>query len=194
MTIIQSTFLHHWNYFLAIVDDLHNLTRYIEPNEANYGVFSLELARILLAAGSESDVLLKDICSRECPESRAESINMYMSVMKASYPYFPSFGLHIPKWGLELHPWSNWTNDEVPDWWTATNKVKHHRGNEFSRASLKNTLNSVGALYILNLFHYIDFARSGDLLPIQSIFRVEEQFYGGTTHSGIDVGINYSLQ
>lgn len=193
MTIVQTNLLHHWNYFLALVEDLQNISRYVEPNEQNYDTYSLELARVLLASSSEADVLLKSICSRESPEEHAESINSYMPLIRSAYPYFPTIGVNIPKWGLELHPWVNWENDSVPDWWTATNKVKHHRGEEFSRANLKHTLNSVGALYLLNLFHYLDFSRSGDLLPIQNLFRIEDKYFGGTTHSGIDIGINYEL-
>ena len=33
-------------------------------------------------------------------------------------------------------------------WWTANNKVKHHRSTHFDRATLKNTYNALAALEV----------------------------------------------
>jgi hypothetical protein len=52
----------HWNYFLALEQDLEAASRYIEFCDANLKVFSIELAHLLLAAASEVDVLAKCIC------------------------------------------------------------------------------------------------------------------------------------
>jgi hypothetical protein len=52
----------HWNYFLALEEDIVHLSRYLEPAEANFGAYSLELTRILIAAASEVDVVAKLYC------------------------------------------------------------------------------------------------------------------------------------
>ena len=39
----------HWNYFLAIEEDLENLSRYIDLREDNFGTYSIETAKILMA-------------------------------------------------------------------------------------------------------------------------------------------------
>lgn len=60
----------HWSYYLAFEQDLEKISRYIEFHESNYSTYSVELARILLAACSESDVLLKEICKLVEPEQK----------------------------------------------------------------------------------------------------------------------------
>ncbi len=40
--------LSHWNYFLAVEEDLNGVSRYIEFDNNNYKTYSLELARILM--------------------------------------------------------------------------------------------------------------------------------------------------
>ena len=50
----------HWNYFLALENDLAKTSRYIEFHEDNLQVFSIELAYLLFAAAPEVDVILTE--------------------------------------------------------------------------------------------------------------------------------------
>ena len=43
----------HWNYYIALEQDLAKLSRYIEFAEGNFSTYSIELAHLLLAASSE---------------------------------------------------------------------------------------------------------------------------------------------
>ena len=52
----------HWNYYLALDNDMARVSRFIEFNPANLQVFSLELAHLLFAASSEVDVVAKALC------------------------------------------------------------------------------------------------------------------------------------
>ena len=54
----------HWNYLLAIENDLENLSCYIEFDKRNFTCFSMEAARILLASGAEIDVVCKQLCRK----------------------------------------------------------------------------------------------------------------------------------
>lgn len=194
MGIPQGRVYGHWNYFLAIESDLLNVARYIEPCEKNYKTYSLELSRILLASASEVDVLLMELCKRLDPSGKADSIGKYKDVVLGSFPGLSRFEVSIPRWGLSLTPWSAWADDnKVPLWWTACNKVKHHRGSEFQKANLKNTLNSVAALFLVNLYFHKKEAEGGLLIPSPVLLRVNGQNYNGATVEGIDVGINYML-
>jgi hypothetical protein len=49
----------HWQYFISLETSLDETTRYVELSEANYPVFSVEYARILLSTASEVDVVCK---------------------------------------------------------------------------------------------------------------------------------------
>ena len=194
MGILQEhSYLSHWNYFLALERDVEHLSRYVEFSTNNWDAYSLEMARIILAAASEADVLLKSLSARVCPEAKAENILGYKEVLAESFPDIPMFEVLLPRWGLNLTPWSNWANNEVPLWWTAYNKVKHHRDNEFHRANLHHTLNAVAALYVINLYFYRDQAVEAKLIPMQSLFRPSNEHFGGTTFNDVEFGINYRL-
>ena len=59
--------------------------------------------------------------------------------------------VHMPAHGLTFRPWANWAKRPLasPVWWTANNNVKHHRGQNFSEANLKNVLNAIAGLLLL---------------------------------------------
>ena len=184
----------HWNYLLAIERDLDELSRYVEFNEKNFGCFSIEITRVLLASGAEVDVVCKQICRVINAKSSADSINKYRSEIKAAFPGIPQFEVLLPRFGLRLKPWDEWRKaDGVPFWWTAYNKIKHHRDSEYHRAHLKNALNAVAGLFVMLLYLYKDKAQLGELLPSPQLLRVDEGHFGGTTSRGYEFGINYRL-
>lgn len=64
MTILYKKANIHWNYFLAIENDFEKMTRYVELSESNDKTFSIEFARIIMAATQEVDVILKKYVNR----------------------------------------------------------------------------------------------------------------------------------
>lgn len=184
----------HWNYFLAIESDLEKISKYVEFDERNFGCFSIEISRILLASAAEVDVVCKQICRQLDPNSKADNINHYHNEIRATYPLIKNFEVLIPRYGLTLRPWSNWRNrNGVPLWWTAYNKIKHHRHLKYGEANLKNALNSVAGLYVMVLYLYKDKAEMGELIPSPQLFRPGEKHFRGVTHGGYEFGINYEL-
>ncbi|MDR5907594.1 hypothetical protein [Franzmannia qiaohouensis] len=145
----------HLNYFLCIEEDISRLSRWIEIAEANYECYSVELARILMAASAEVDVLARHICEEIAPLAGASGINAYRNIIVERYPRIISAKVTIPRFGIELRPWSNWEEENNPPlWWKSNNKVKHHRTTNFNRATLKNVLNASAALLILILLYH----------------------------------------
>ena len=102
----------HWNYLLAIENDLENLSRYIEFDKKNFECFSVEIARILLASSAEVDVVCKQLCRKLNSASSAKSINQYRNEIKGVYPNIHNFEILLPRYGLELKPWSNWKDPD----------------------------------------------------------------------------------
>lgn len=160
----------HWNYFLALERDLENTSRYIEFCEANLGVFSIELAHLLLAAASEVDVLAKCCCKISTPKKRSKNIDDYRRditseearpIEDASLFYggppevakLCELEVRVPRYGLACVPWENWAEDKNPDWWRSYNNVKHERDSHFHEATLQNAINALGALLIMNYHH-----------------------------------------
>lgn len=177
----------HWNYLLAIEGDLERLSRFIEFDERNFDCFSIEISRILLASGAEVDVVCKQICKKLNPSSSADRIHPYQNEILAAYPTIPDFEVLLPRYGLMLTPWSNWNvQNSPPDWWTAYNKIKHHRDAEYDRANLKNALNAVGGLFIMVLYLYKEKAEVGKLGPSPQLLAVSERFGGWEDEIFID--------
>jgi hypothetical protein len=164
MTIKARESLLHWNYYLALDSDLMNVSRYIEFTGANFATYSIELAHILLASSSEVDVLAKAICHLLKPKRSAASITQYRQIITGSLNDFSHQVVQVPRFALTLQPWSNWADGASPDWWRAYNDVKHHRDEHFPDASLKNALNSLGALLIVN-FHFYRLTSGLDMSP-----------------------------
>jgi hypothetical protein len=184
----------HWNYLLAIENDLENLSRYIEFDEKNYDCFSVEIARILLSSSAEVDVVCKQLCRKIDKSSSAENIYQYRDEIKKAYPQILDFEVLLSRYGLELKPWSNWQDpDGVPDWWTAYNKVKHYRDSEYHRANLKNAVNSVAGLFVMNLYFYKEKAELGELIPAPKLLRVTKAHFKGSYHGGPDLSFVYKL-
>lgn len=150
MAIEHGEISNDWNYFFCMEDDVASISRWIEFSHENESVYSIELARLLMTAGAEADVVAKALCRQLDPNSRAASIGAYREKLLAAYPNLPESEVTIPRFGKTLHPWSKWRNSEEPPlWWTANNKIKHHRAEHFKEANLKNVLNSVAGLMVL---------------------------------------------
>jgi len=185
----------HWSYLLAIEHDLEVLSRFVEFDERNFGAFGIEIARLLLACGAETDVVCKQACIKLNAASKAATITAYRKALVAAYPTIPSFEVTIPRFGLSLHPWDEWRRPNgVPFWWTAYNKTKHQRHSEYQRANLKNALNAVAGLFVMVLYLYRDKATFGQLVPRPLMLRVSDAQFGGTTVGlNHEVGENYLL-
>lgn len=159
MIMTQQLTANHWNYFLAIEEDLEKLTRYIEFTPVNYDTYSIELAHLLLTSSSEIDVLLKQICFLLNPKIKANNIDDYREKLKINLQSYIFDGFiqekfFIPRYNLEFIPWTSWENAKNPEWWQSYNNVKHHRNSSFSEANLKNAINAVGALLIVEVYYY----------------------------------------
>jgi hypothetical protein len=164
MTMLTDNRLH-WNYFLALEQDMERTARYIELCHANRDVFSIELAHLLFAAASEVDVLAKCICKRIMPNAPCGNIKDYRRIFTgaAKLPandvgYIPSLAkldVYLPRYGMKLSPWAKWAKGaENPDWWTSYNNVKHERNRFFQEATLQNALDALAGLLVMNYYYH----------------------------------------
>jgi hypothetical protein len=169
--IIEKKHETNWNFYLSLDNDLLNLSRYIEFSENNYDTFSIEISRMLFAAGSEIDVIAKQLCKILEAGSTPSRINQYRDVVMHNIPRFASEKVFIDRYGLEFQPWSNWNEGKSPNWWLSYNHVKHQRDLYFKEANLKNVINSLGALLILNFYYSgIKLSQTKPEIQIDEIF------------------------
>jgi hypothetical protein len=179
----------HWNYFTALESDLEVAARYIEFSEANYDVYSIELAHLLFAAASEVDVIAKALCKRLQPGGTFRCINDYHSPLMSAFPSLPCDEVFIPRYAIRLKPWDEWSNPPDPKphnpfWWRDYNMVKHHRNDHFQKANLKNVLNAMGGLMLLAFQYYSHvLSTSGryetmiELMPESTLLRFPPNWY-----------------
>lgn len=116
--------------------------------------YSIEFARILLAAGSEVDVLCKVLCKEHQLPVRPANIEGYRHAITARFPGFTKLEIQVPRYNLLLLPWQQWEQSKTPHWWRSYNNVKHERHGHFANANLGNTLDAVAGLFTLVSYLY----------------------------------------
>lgn len=179
MPIQQSVTPVHWSYFLALEDDLYRLSRFVDFSTSNYQTYSIEIARLLLSSSAEVDSVLKQLVHRLDPTNLASNVLAYYLPVTGHAAKFLDFKVLIPRFGIELTPWIDWAPNKSPEWWSAHNKVKHHRHSHFHDANLKNCLNSMAALLISVLHLYADEGKDGRLIGIPKLFSIPPEMGGG---------------
>ncbi len=146
--------LLHWNYFIALESDLDQISRFIEFDRKNFSTYSIELAHLLLAASSETDVVAKVLCRKLDATKKPGRISDYQKIIPKRIPEFCDSRILCPKYDLVFTPWRNWKPKRSPDWWSSYNKVKHQRNEHFRDANLKNALNALAGLMVTVSFYY----------------------------------------
>jgi hypothetical protein len=165
----------HWQYFLALEQDLIKTVYFVEPSKSNFSTFSVAFARILLSAGSEIDVLCKLLCRQIRIKSYAETIEDYRKDITSRYPKFSEMRVLVPRYALLLEPWAAWSHQETPEWWHLHQKVKHERQAFYQSANLENTLLAVAGLFCVVLYYYQPALYEGHLQPWAQFFSLEKE-------------------
>lgn len=172
----------HWNYYLALEQDMETLSRYIEFSESNFRVYSIELAHLLFAAASEVDVLAKLLCRLVAPTMERTNIDKYREALTPAIPELPSAEVFVERYGLSFKPWKSWGThtgaDKNPRWWRSYNNVKHERDSHFHEATLQHALNALGALLVMNFHYYARVLAAPEaavLSPVETMLKLRPQ-------------------
>jgi hypothetical protein len=171
----------HWNYFLALEQDMERTSRYIEFSPSNFSAYSIELAHLLFAAASEVDVVGKALCAIVAPDAPRGNINDYRAVLGLMAPHLHSTRVFVPRYGLTLVPWKNWgdTPQTNPDWWMSYNRVKHARDAHFQEATLLVVIYELYRFSTPNLSDYptppAEIAKQLD--PESALLRLSDDHY-----------------
>ena len=169
----------HWQYFLALDSDFSRLARYIEPTSDNFNTYSVELARMLMMATQECDVILKMLCNRYGnPDCSNEC--QYREAVSQKLPALLSVCVSLFQYDIDVVPFESWQLKKTPKWWTANNKDKHERNLRFSHASLKNVIDALAGLFLLNLYLYKSDVEKEGLSPWPHNFHPELESTGGS--------------
>lgn len=169
----------HWDYYLVLEKDFLEVERYVAfalgddylydghapSSPENSGCFSNEFVKQYQAICSEVDVILKSICTEVSNQSSANTMKTYSEEVLVKWPDLAARKVKFKR--IELQPFMNWkkgANYHAPDWWPLYNDVKHKRMENYKKANLKNTLNALAGLYLLEIY-LVKFIGDRDSVP-----------------------------
>lgn len=159
----------HWGYYLILEKDFLEIERYISFELGNNYLYtnaskktkaidnskcySNEFIKQYQIICSEVDVVLKSICEEINVGSTADKMEDYTEEILNEWSDIVNQKVKVR--GIELQPFMNWSRKpqyKSPDWWTPYNGVKHKRLQNYKKANLKNTMNSLAGLFILEQY------------------------------------------
>lgn len=160
---------NYFRYYILLENKFISTLNYVELNEENFSTYSVEYAHQFLAIGSELDTFFKIYCGFNS-EERKNIIDYTRHIMNA-YPEIASQKIEVINSNIEIIPYADWSQWNPPytvsnllDWWEAYNLVKHNRQDNISKASMKNVLNALAALYLIEM-KYLQVITNGTQEP-----------------------------
>lgn len=148
----------YWNYYKQLEDDFFLCIPYCEIDDDNDKTYSIKYLQLLLSICSEIDAICKVFCKEidEKIDTNTCGITEYMEVLPKRYPTFPKEEIFFVGINYRImQPWKSIEKRFPPSWWSAYNKVKHHRDKiengriNYKLANQKNVAASLAALYVL---------------------------------------------
>lgn len=167
----NSQMLDEIRAFSNICDSLKELFSYIDPDELNLSCFGNKIRELLIIACTEVEYLLQNflvdnkysITTRFSTNDYIKSLNILkLNKYSTKLVFYPQ----LQEWS----PFSSWSVTQPTvsiSWYDAYNAVKHNRGVNRQKASLKAVINAVAAIHILLEAQY---GREIFNNPIQSDF------------------------
>jgi hypothetical protein len=142
----------YWQHFLALEADFAAASRYVEFAQPNFKTYSTEFAKLLLAIGSEVDVLCKNICAKIDPAAKRGNIDDYRACIVSHNARITTEEALIRRYDLVFKPWDAWSRGQNPTWWRSYNNVKHERNTYSHEANLENCANAISGLFVVVLY------------------------------------------
>lgn len=164
----RETFLqNYWNYYLVLENRFINAVNYVALNSDNYNTYYFEFVNLILLIGSELDVVMKYLSG--IPEGTRANIQNYAGDILATYPEIVTREVKIQGMADTCKPFEGWNVAHPADslvGWNAYNSVKHGRVSNLQEARLKNVLNLLCCLYIIENYILKNVAEENDDMDI----------------------------
>lgn len=127
---------------------------YVELHNANFGAFSNTYALLIQSIGAELDAVLKEFCGFN-PSDR-KYIADYARIILTDSPEIKTIKIHLQEYNIEIQPFQSWDVEQPAkslQWWSAFTDIKHNRFDQMHHANQENTLNILGALYLVEMMY-----------------------------------------
>ena len=156
-----------WEEYKHLETDFLNYLNYVPLTNEHYSVWSLYLGDLLLRTGSILDSFFhRAIYSETLNDAKGiekyrkmndKNINVETYQKLFNYYYNLSskkiIDLRTYSCIIPFSSWGNGKNPPAPLWWNDYNLVKHDRFRNQKLATLKNTLDALSGLFIVNILH-----------------------------------------
>lgn len=170
----------NWNYYLALERDLSSTFHYVKCCTDNYKTYSIEFEKIFLSICAEFDSVFKDYAVMNSAAKRPSNIEAAFKLLNGSNSLgFSNLSVQLlVDQGRQLQPLSTWSKGRYKKlgWWENYNGIKHDRSSSYKYANLKNCLNSLASLYLIEIASLRE-AGIKRLSPTSSMFSVEDKLF-----------------
>ena len=158
-----------WRYYLMLEGDYKKTELFVEPNLGenclystspenihdfgNSRTYSLNFIKLLNVVCAEVDAICRSIC-KELLGKNADNMNDFSKGILKIWPDIVQ--QEVEFYYKILRPFEGWDATDkmsTPKWWSAYTSCKHGRVENFQEANLKNVVNALAGLYILELYY-----------------------------------------
>ncbi|MGO2225985.1 MAG: hypothetical protein ACTH4C_03720 [Psychrobacter celer] len=148
-----------WSHYLSLENSLKEISEYISIHKENYKSYSFKNMQLYFAVCTDIDSIFKHIRDNlKLKPIRHPNMGHHREMLSKHFPIISESNifLDISNEKLTFQPFELLSEeDEAFEWWSAYNNVKHQRPENFYQANIKNLLNALAALHILNLVYAI---------------------------------------
>lgn len=156
---------HYLNHYLLLEKDFIETMQYVTVEKSNFETYSVIFLKLLLAIGSEIDIMLDFVSKLYDPSSNETGFSCSKVIWRHEND-ITKLEIELIEKDTTLVPWKadEKYSSHLPTWWTAYNEIKHNRygiaekfdstKRYYQFANLINILNSLAALYSLELYAY----------------------------------------
>lgn len=176
----------YWNYFLELEGEFLQIEKFIPVDDLNESTFSLRYMKLLFSICSEIDIVFKSFMEFNGESIDNVDMRNYNSFIDNNFPNFSSESITCYENKI-ITPFKNWNDNDILDWWSDYNKIKHERTIErngvknYKNATQKNVLNALSGLYQLEMYFYKEIIDIEDFdaklripVPQSKIFRIND--------------------
>lgn len=178
---------HYMSHYVLLESDFSETVKFVSLSKDNFSTYSAVYLKQLLSICSEVDVLLSFLAKlydNSCNDSGFGCSKILLN----NEPNIVDLQIEVKNKDIILTPWKN---EGIPPWWTAYNEIKHNRFSDalkfdstkkyYHYANLENVINSLAALFSLELYAYRKLSQMEEkqqFVPIiKSIFTIKNSYW-----------------
>jgi len=156
-----------WYKYKRLESDFIDATLYFPFEKGYKEIWSEHFSDLIVKIGNSVDSFFRTMLKDRLFDSYSHVSALKRSRRKRDITYFRDFfepiyqlsGVEVDiAYGLTFYeknrcPFKEFSSNRIPDWWTSYNRVKHEWFDRIKDATLKNTIEALAGLFVLNILH-----------------------------------------